>query len=92
MTGDHLKIKNVLFKAYQEERSNVFVSGLLLESLRVSLKLLSASWKTLFHSSINSFNASLIVFISESSLIMVNLTKAILRGSSDYTLFIIKVL
>jgi len=92
MTGDHLKINNVLFKAYQEERSNVFVSGLLLESLRVSLKLLSASWKTLFHSSINSFNASLIVFISESSLIMVNLTKAILRGSSDYTLFIIKVL
>jgi len=92
MTGDHLKIKNVLFKAYQEERSNVFVSGFLLESLRVSLKLLSARWKTLFHSSINSFNASLIVFISESSLIMVNLTKAILRGSSDYTLFIIKVL
>ena len=68
MAGDHLKINKVLFKAYQEERTNVFISGLLLESLRVSLKLLSASWKTLFHSLINSFNASLIVFISESSI------------------------
>ena len=64
MTGDHLKINNVLFKAYQEERSNVLVSGFLLESLSVSLKLLSANWNTLFHSLINSFNACRIVFIS----------------------------
>ena len=76
MAGDHLKINKVLFKVYQEERSNVFVSGLLLESLRVLLKLLSANWNTLFHSLINSFKATL---ISENSLIMVKLTKAILR-------------
>ena len=63
--GEILIIYNVHFRAYQDERSNTLVSGLLLESLRVAFKLLSANWKSFFHSSVNSLSDLNIELISQ---------------------------
>ena len=54
MIGENFRMNNVLFKAYQNERSIILVSGLLLELLKLWLIFLSANCDSFFHSFLTS--------------------------------------